>query len=149
MKIVKIENSAIKLTNEKNQSFLMQYGGADFFWIMLQYDENNEFNITEDTFLYSLMQQLFQIIEKYDNPYDKTFINNTFTWISEDYGDYESANKLIIKLENNIFSIRFYQNPKRNFNNKFLCPICFCLSGSKNEKESRISCFSFYGFYNL
>lgn len=138
MEINKIEDSnrrcSIELKNDKNQSFLMQFSGADFYWIMLHYDEHNEFNVTEDdSFLFSKMQQLFKIIQKYDDPYNKTLINNTFTWDSEDYGIYEKANKLIITFQNNTFSIRFYQNPNREFNNKFLCPICFCLSGSKNE----------------
>lgn len=68
---------------------------------------------------------MFKNIQKYDDPYNKTLINNTFTWDSEDYGIYEKANKLIITFQNNTFAIKFYQNPNREFNYKFLCPICF------------------------
>ncbi len=153
MQIHKIEDSnqrcSIRLTNDKNQSFLMQFSGADFYWIMLHYDEHNEFSVTEeDSFLFSQMQQLFQIIQKYDDPYNKTLINNTFTWDSEDYGTYKQANKLIITFENNTFSIKFYQNPNQKFNNQFLCPICFCLSGSKNEKIASAFSSMFLKFQN-
>ena len=90
MEINKIEDSSIELTNDKNQKFLMEFGGADFYWVMLHYDEHNEFNVTEDdSFLFSQMQQLFKTIQKYDDPYNKTLINNTFIWNSEDYGIYE------------------------------------------------------------
>lgn len=55
----------------------MQYGEADFYWIMLHYNKKNKFNVTEkDSFLFSRLQQLFRMIKKYDNPYDKTLINN-------------------------------------------------------------------------
>lgn len=149
MKISKTEENTIKLTNDRKPSFLMQFNGSDFYWVMLYYDENNEFNITEeDSFLFSQMQQLFKTIEKYDYPYNKTLINNTFTWNSEDYGTYENANKLIITFENNIFSIKFYQNPNREFNNKFLCPICFCLSGSKNENIASAFSLMFLNYLN-
>lgn len=153
MKIKKIEDNnqgySIKLTSNQNQSFLMQYGGSDFYWIMLHYDENNKFNVTkEDSFLFSQMQQLFKIIKEYDDFYDKTFINNTFTWSSEDYGTYEKANKLIITLQNDTFSIQFYQNPNREFNDKYLCPICFCLNGSKNEKIASAFSLRFFLYQN-
>ncbi len=56
---------------------------------MLHYDEQNEFNITEENpFLFSQIQQLFKIVKKCDNPYNKTLINNTFIWDSEDYNVY-------------------------------------------------------------
>lgn len=153
MKIEKIDENnqryIIKLANEKNKSFLMKYDGADFYWTMLDYDNYNEFIITkEDSFLFFQMQQLFRNIQKYDKSFDKVLIDNTFTWISEDYGIYENANKLIITFKNNAFFIKFYQNPNQKFNIKDMCPICFCLNGSKNQMIASAFSLMFLEYQN-
>ncbi len=101
---------------------------------MIPYIEDNVFVITkEDVYLYSKMQDLFKIIQKCDRVDSKTLLDNTFTWLSEDYGPYENANKLIIEFKDNSFIIKFYQNLNREFNIEDICSICFCLNGSKNQ----------------
>ncbi len=126
----------IVVTNEKNDQFTICYGGADLYWFMDNYnfEDNNGFTITEDDKkFYSLLKKTFRKIEKYDDPKKPTIINNTFTWLSEAEGLLETQNILTIIRRSNAFTIRFYRNPL-NFSPKNTCYVCFCLSGSRNQK---------------
>ena len=78
-------------------------------------------------------------IKVYDNKYDRCLIDEQFIWYSEAYGEIEEAHKLIITKLDNLFSIKFYLNPNNQlFNISGNCPICFCLSGSRNQKIANL-----------
>ena len=124
----------IILTNDKNENFTITYSGCDLYWLMNNYTNDNLFKITsENKDFYSLLKKLYSKIEKYDDPKNPTIINGLFTWISEAEGILENANALTIKKEEDVFYIKFFRNPQ-NHSPIWSCYICFCLSGSKNQK---------------
>lgn len=134
MKFIKnSENNELVLINELGDKFIVHYVGLDLYFTMLDYRENNEFIIRQNDELFLEFENLFKEIKNNDNQIPKLINNDCFTWISESYGIYENQNKLTILKENDRFIIKFYQNPNREFIRKDLCPICFCLSGSKNQ----------------
>ena len=135
MKIIKkldIERYIIIVENDDGESFEMEYGGADFYWNMLKYTENNKFVITKkEQVLYRQLQYLFKVIKKCskENPYLNILKDNTFTWTSEAAGLLEDNNKLMITENANNYVIHFWQNPK-NYFNFGSCFVSFNLSGS-------------------
>jgi hypothetical protein len=134
-KMIDDNRFAIELANEEGNSMTIEYGGADLYWIMNNYHDNNLFKITpQDNFLFLQMDELFKQIAKYDDPYNKVLNNNCFEWISEAYGLPEEANKLTIKKKQNSYEISFFNNPNYSFKNKNICCICFCLSGSQHQE---------------
>lgn len=138
----------LELTNEKSEIFNICYAGGDLYWVMMDYVEGNEFFITkEDGMFFLQMEKLFNLIEKYDYPTNKTLNRGSFEWLSEAYGIPEEAHKLTITKNNDIFTIRFFQNPNHSFLTKS-CPICFCLSGSKNPKIAGAFSLMFMQFKN-
>lgn len=102
---------------------------------ILYYVENEKhiIKLSKDNDLYAYFKNLFNEVRINDNPYDKILNDNKFIWISEDYGEYEKANRLTITELDDSYIIQFYNNPNRMFGNAKVCPICFCLSGSKNQ----------------
>lgn len=137
MEIIKINDnkkSIIILREDNGDEMQMLYGGADFYFGMNRYHDNNQFIITKDNELYSYFKKLFEIIKQNDDPYNKTLTDNKFVWISEDYGELENNHRLIITEEETKYTIKFYNNPNKWFCNAKTCYICFCLSGSKNQK---------------
>lgn len=112
---------------ENNQSkFIISWFAADLYWIMLDYTPQNSFIVTKDTpYLWDFFVSLFS---KYH------FKNNTFIWISEARLEAESSTLKITKGKD-YFRIRFIQG-KNDFLAKArnICPVCFCLSGSKNQE---------------
>lgn len=134
-KNITIDNKyELVLKNAKNEMFKIHYGGADLYWSMSEYHDNNGFVITqEDGIFYLQLEKIFKLIEECDNPYDRLLNNNCFEWLSESYGQREDANKLLIKKENNSFHIKFIRNPN-NFSPVDTCFISFCLSGSRNQE---------------
>ena len=128
-------NYEIVLENDKKDKFKMHYAGCDLYWTMLDYYDNNEFYITKkEELLFVQIKEIFSKIRECDNSHSKLLNNNSFEWISEAYGIPEESNKLIITESEERFTIKFYQNSNRIFNTKSICSICFCLSGSRNQK---------------
>ena len=119
------------LTNDDEMQ--MSFEGSDFYFVMYNYHDDNKFVITEDNVLYTYFKNLFNEIRINDNPYNRTINSNKFTWVSEEYGEYENANRLIITELDDCYIIQFYNNPNKIFGNSKICSICFCLSGSKNQ----------------
>lgn len=122
----------IRLLNN-NDEMQMSFEGMDFYFTMFNYHNNNQFIIDKDNELYIYFEHLFIDIKLNDKSYDKMLNNNQFVWVSEDYGEYKDANKLIITKAYESYIIQFYNNPNKIFGNSKICPICFCLSGSKNQ----------------
>lgn len=118
--------------NDEKEIFKIHYGGADLYWTMINYRDGNRFQITEaEEIVYYQLQALFKEIEKSDIPYNKALNNGCFEWLSEAYGIPEEAHKLLITKDETSFNIEFIRNPN-NFIPSHICPICFCLSGSRN-----------------
>jgi len=124
----------IILSNEKNDAFSILYGGADLYWTMEDYYDENEFIVTEkDIPFYNQLTNLFKIIKKYDK-HNLLLKENCFEWISDAYGLKEDAHKLTITKNNNTFIIKFIQNRNNFFCMKDICAISFCLSGSNHQE---------------
>lgn len=135
-------NYNYKLTiSDNNHSFDMIIGGSDFYWNLNNYDNvNKTFVITkDDKKLYKMISELFNISTINDDKFQPTIKNNIFEWESESCGIPEDANKLTIIKNKDDFSIEFWKNPQIMFNS---CSICFCLSGSRNQKIA-------YAFMNM
>lgn len=152
MKIYKntLDNNRYELIleNDKNEVFKICYGGADLYWSMSDYHENNRFNITpEDGTFYSDLENLFKLIQKCDDEYNRLLNGNCFEWLSEAYGLPEYAHKLLIKKEQDSFSIEFIRNPD-NFSPINTCYISFCLSGSRNQRIANAFSTMFLQYQN-
>lgn len=131
------------IENEDGNKFKIHYAAGDIYWTMLNYHQNNKFIITpEDEILYQQMEELFYIIEHNENKFFTLLKNNTFHWLSENYGLNEVSNLLTIVKEDNKYIINFQQHP-HSFN-KSICAICFCLSGSRNQKVANSFSYMFY-----
>ena len=109
-----------------DNEFIIGYFGSDLYWIMLDYVPNNKFTITEDMpYLFDFLNDLFCT---------EHFKNNTFVWLSEARLP-ENSSSLKITKGMNFFRIRFIQNENDYLAKaRNICPICFCLSGSRNQK---------------
>lgn len=145
--IIKDEDYELVFENDDGDIFKIHYAGGDLYWTMINYHSNNKFLITKEETIYFNLQQLFKKIESFDLPYDKTFNDNCFEWLSEAYGVLENAHKLLIKKEEDYFIIKFIRNPN-NFLVGKLCPICFCLSGSRNPRIAYAFSSMFLDFNN-
>lgn len=132
----------IKLLNS-NDEMQMSFEGMDFYFTMFNYHNNNQFIIDKDNELYIYFEHLFIDIKKNDKPYDKMLNDNQFVWLSESYGEYKDANKLSITRTDESFIIQFYNNSNKIFGNSKICPICFCLSGSKNQNIANVFAIMF------
>lgn len=126
MKISKdtLKNQVIVESNM--HKFVIGWFAADLYWIMPEYTANNSFVVKRDTpFLWDFFNSLFSI---------NHFPNNTFMWKSEARLESESSTLKVTKGKEH-FKIRFIQNDN-DYLAKFrnICPICFCLSGSRNQK---------------
>lgn len=149
MEVIKInenEKSLVILREDNGSEMKMLYGGADFYFAMDNYCENNKFIIKEDNELYQYFKNVFDEIKVNDNPADKMLKDNKFVWISEDYGEYENNHRLIITEEKTEYTIQFYQNPNKLFCNAKMCYISFCLSGSKNQQIANAFAMMFNNF---
>lgn len=133
IEVLNEDRKQIQITNDKNQMFMIHYGGADLFWTMFNYQENNEFIITNDQHqFFDSLGNLFQEIEEYDN--EKLLNNNVFIWIGESDKP-DVCSKLQIKKNEDSFVINFIRNPL-DFASQFCnrCIINFCLCGSRNQQ---------------
>lgn len=120
---------------DENEVIDIFNAGSDLYWVLNKYREDNDMKISINDDFYYQLEELFYNIEIFDNPYNKCLVNNIFTWYSEAYGERENAHKLIIIKLDECFSIKFDFNKNNEmFNISGNCPICFCLSGSRNQE---------------
>ena len=129
MNLYKEEITEQKLFVQANDlMFIIGYFGSDLYWIMLDYIPNNKFTIKKNSpYLFKFLEYLFS---------SEYFKNCTFTWLSEARLP-ENSSSLKITKGKDFYRIKFIQNPEdflakaRN-----ICPVCFCLSGSRNQTIS-------------
>ena len=128
MEIIKRTNNSREeiLITSGNIKYIMGWYGSDLYWIMPNYVPNNRFNVTCDTpYLWEFLEKLFK---------ENHFKNNTFIWISEARLEKESSFLKITKGKNS-FNIRFIQGENDYLAKvRNICPICFCLSGSRKQE---------------
>lgn len=127
----------LKVEDKFGNSFYMVFAGSlDLYWV--KQSENSKFVINKlDVFTYDVFNQLFHKLKKEDKKGD-LIKNNTFTWVSEAYGEKNTQNTLQITKKPNEYEVVF------NHNSKHIAPqnytsICFCNSGSNHPKI--VECF--------
>jgi len=122
------EQIIVEVTSNKSSicdKFILGWFAADLYLIMPDYRPNNHFTITKSCVLWEFFDGLFS---KYH------FKNNTFIWISEARLASESSILKITKGKD-FFRIRFIQGENDYLAKaRNICPICFCLSGSRNQE---------------
>lgn len=129
----------LKVTDKNENSFAMLIGGnTDLYWVPEDYGKVETFFIEKsDRFLFDRLTKLFADIKKVDNNTHPSLIENTFTFVSEEFVEEESSKLQIIK-EDEQFVIKFMKNenvsPFSFANFVRGCPICFCNSGSRVPK---------------
>lgn len=113
-----------------NDELIIGYFGADLYWVMLNYHENNKFIITtEHGTLYESLQMIFKSMKMRKSPKLK---ENVFNWLSEAWQP-EESNHMTITNKTGGFVVEFIQNPDDYISiASKCCAICFCLSGSRN-----------------
>lgn len=122
------------ITDKNNNSFTMMVGGnLDLYWVPDNYKENNLFEIDkDDELLFSIFNQLFDVVKKRDDKYNPVLDGNIITFISEEWA-LEESNILKIRKDDDSINIEFIKNENKNpFSIPHRgCPICFCNSGSR------------------
>jgi len=117
------------IINNDDRYFKIFFAGSDVYFTMDDYNEenasDNRFVINHDNILYDYLEELF-------NNHLKG--QKVLEWYSEAYGKIETQNKLTITREKKQYIIDFFQNKENLFNLKGTCYVCFCLSGSNNQK---------------
>ena len=92
-RIVENDKYELVLENDNGQSMKMHYGGADFYWTMTDYEDDNNFKVTEDDGeLFLDLNKLFILGKKKD----PNFVTDTIEWVSE-AREPEVCSKVIIK----------------------------------------------------
>lgn len=114
------------IIQQGKNKFVIGFYGSDLYWIMLDYIPNTEFIVKSDcSKLFKFLDELFTI---------ENFESNTFTWISE-ARLHENSSTLKITKDKDSYRITFIQNETDYLAKaRNICPICFCLSGSRNPK---------------
>ncbi len=138
MEIIKQTNDSNKdiltVINDNGSQFHMEFGGADFYYIMNDYYDGNEFIIDKNNPLYIPLKKVFQVIKKKDDKWESTLKNNVFTWYSEAYGIIEEHSSLQIINNEDAFIISFIRSPKDIMGRATKsCYISFCMSGSRHQ----------------
>ena len=128
MKIYKriIDDKPEIIVEDRNKQFVMGWWCNDVYWIMTNYTPGASFTLKEaDEPIFSFLIKMFRT---------EHFSNNTFTWLSEARAPEESSSLKITKGKD-YFRIRFIQG-EGDFLAKArnICPICFCLSGSRKQE---------------
>ena len=116
----------IKVEDKFGKEFYMVFAGSlDLYWV--KQSENSRFVIHKlDAFTYDVFNRLFNKLKKEDKK-GELIRNNTFTWVSEAYGEKHTQNTLQIIKKPNEYEIVF------NHNSKHIAPkdytsVCFCNS---------------------
>ncbi len=114
------------IVQDGNSQFIIGFFGSDIYWIMPNYIPENKFIILQSCpYLFEFLENLFST---------EHFKNCTFTWLSEARLP-ENSSSLKITKGQNYFRIRFIQNENDYLARaRNICPICFCLSGSRNQQ---------------
>lgn len=130
--------SSISLVSD-NEKINIFNAGSDLYWVLDKYSDDNDMTISIDDDFFDRLNKLFGDIKECDNQYDRCINNNQFIWYSEAYGEQEDAHKLIITRNDSFYSIKFFYNSNNQlFNVSGNCPICFCLSGSRNQRIANL-----------
>lgn len=128
--------NGLKITDKNGNSFSMLIGGnTDLYWVPDDYGKVRNFFIEKsDKFLFDRLTKLLADIKKVDNGIYPSLIENSFTFVSEEFVE-EESNKLQIIKEDEQFVIKFIKNENISPFSfaSFVkgCPICFCNSGSR------------------
>ncbi len=126
----------LRIVDKNGNSFVILVGGnTDLYWVPDDYGKVSAFFIEKsDKFLFDRFTKLFADIKKVDNRMHPSLIENTFTFVSEEFVE-EESNKLQIIKEDEQFVIKFIKNENISPFSfaSFVkgCPICFCNSGSR------------------
>ena len=130
-RIVENDKYELVLENDNGQSMKMHYGGADFYWTMTDYEDDNNFKVTEDDGeLFLDLNKLFVLGKKKD----PNFVSDTIEWVSE-AREPEVCSKVVIKKSDDSIDIRFVRNPEDIFGMMARgCFISFCMSGSSHQE---------------
>ena len=125
------EKYELVLENDNGQSMKMHYGGADFYWTMTDYEDNNNFKVTsDDGELFFDLNKLFILGKKKD----PNFVTDTIEWVSE-AREPEVCSKVVIKKSDDSIDIKFVRNPEDIFGMMARgCFISFCMSGSSHQE---------------
>jgi len=128
MKIYKesIDNREQIVVQANNSKFIMGFFACDVYWIMPDYIHNNKFTVKKsDSYLFEFIDDLFS---------KHHFKNCTFNWLSEARLPQNSSSLKITK-GIDFYRIKFIQSPNDYMARlRNICPICFCLSGSRNPE---------------
>lgn len=128
MKIYKETLNARKqiIIQDGDNKFIIGFFGSDLYWIMLDYVPDNKFTIKKNSpYLFKFLENLFG---------KEHFKNCTFTWFSEARLP-ENSSGLKITKGKDFYRIKFFQNDNDYLaKTRNICPVCFCLSGSRNQK---------------
>lgn len=131
-RMIDVERYELVLENENGQSMKMHFGGADYYWTMTDYVDENMFSITEDDGeLYLDMNDIFMKAKKCDPKFVK---NDTIEWVSE-AREPEISSKVVIKKTPNSVDVQFVRNSEDIFGMMARgCYISFCMSGSSHQE---------------
>ena len=145
-RIVENDKYELVLENDNGQSMKMHYGGADFYWTMTDYEDDNNFKVTEDDGeLFLDLNKLFVLGKKKD----PNFVSDTIEWVSE-AREPEVCSKVVIKKSDGSIDIRFVRNPEDIFGMMARgCLISFCMSGSSHQEVAYLFSDIFIKYRNL
>ena len=129
-KMIDNDKYELVLENDNGQSMKMHYGGADFYWSMPDYQDDNLFSVTlNDGELFLDLMKLFKEGKKID----PNFVGESIEWVS-DAREPETCSKVILDRKDESIDIRFVRNPKDIYGMMSKsCFISFCMSGSSHQ----------------
>ena len=136
----------LNVADKNGNRFTMLVGGnGDLYGVPENHKKVSTFFIDQsDPLFFNILTELFEIIEKRDNPYHPSLIDNKFTFISEDAHE-DEAHRLEITNTDSEFKIDFIKNnnPDAWSYPKLGCPICFCNSGSRVPRIEQLFMYMF------
>ena len=135
------------ILEDNDQVMKMHYGGADFYWTMLDYTDDNNFNVTvDDGELFLDLNRIFIESKKLEPSF---VVNDTIEWLS-DAREAEVSSKVIIKKNDDSINIKFVRNPKDIFGMMSRgCFISFCMNGSSHQDVAYAFSRMFIKYRNL
>ncbi len=138
----------LEITDRHNNQFIMTVGGnGDLYWLPKARVFPATYYIDiSDKLMYKMLTAIFKDIKLKDNKHNPSLINDTFTFISEDFHE-DEANKLQVIKDKDCFKITFIKTePTDSFSFKRYsrgCPICFCNSGSRVPQIEQLFMIAF------
>lgn len=138
----------LEVTDKYNNKFIMTVGdNCDLYWLpkVREFPATFYIDKTDDIF-FNTLSSIFSTIKTKNNKYNPSLINNTFTFISEDFHE-DEANRLQIIKDKDCFKITFIKTePADSFSFKRYsrgCTICFCNSGSRVPEIEQLFMIAF------